>query len=230
MKDIIAAVLAGTLFGWAALPHCLAMCGPLHVSVCALHREKSLKALSLFNLGRIAGYTLAGVIFGIIVAFFNDSFSVGPAHYCCQEGQHPLMGSVLSCLFPGVMMFFIAIYTFRKKGLRAPKSSWLSRFFSGGLGKLSVGGACTSLIPCGMLYAAYATAIFLAASGAWYLGGVFMLAFVVTQTFFMQLGISLGRLLDKKWGTRFEKAFPWLCLAIGVFYVVLFIIKMQPAE
>ena len=65
-------------------------------------------------------------------------------------------------------------------------------------------------------------------TGRWYLGGVFMLAFVITQTFFMQLGISLGRLVDKKWGARFEKAFPWICLSIGLFYIVLFAVKLVP--
>lgn len=220
MKELIGAIIAGTLFGWAAIPHCYAMCGPLHVSVCALHREKSLKALSLFNLGRIAGYTLAGILFGAFGAFIN----IGPAHYCCQTGDHPLRGVILSLLFPGITMLFIAGYAFRKKGLKAPKSSWLSRFFNGGLGKLTLGGASTSLIPCGMLYAAFAMAI---GTGHWYLGGAFMLAFVVTQTFFMQLGISLGRLVDKKWGIRFEKAFPWLCLAIGAFYIILFLRKLN---
>jgi len=223
MKELIAAIIAGSALGWVAIPHCYAMCGPLHVSVCALHREKSLKALSLFNLGRITGYTIAGLLFGAFGEFIN----LGPAHYCCQLGEHPLRGALLSLLFPGVMMLFIALYAFRKKGLKAPKSSWLSRFFSGGLGKLSVGGACTALIPCGMLYAAFAMAV---GMGRWYLGGAFMLAFVLTQTFFMQLGISLGRLVDRKWGNRFERAFPWICLAIAAYYLVLFILKLQTAE
>lgn len=223
MNEILAAIIAGSALGWVAIPHCYAMCGPLHVSVCALHREKSLKALSLFNLGRIVGYTLAGLLFGAFGAFVN----LGPAHYCCQLGEHPLRGALLSLLFPGLMMFFIAGYAFRKKGLKAPKTSWMSRFFSGGLGKLTAGGVCTTLIPCGMLYAAFAMAV---GQGRWYLGGAFMLAFVVTQTFFMQLGISLGRLVDKKWGARFEKAFPWICLAIGIYYVAMFAIKLIPAE
>jgi sulfite exporter TauE/SafE len=221
MKELIAAVIAGSALGWVAIPHCYAMCGPLHVSVCALHRERSLKALSLFNLGRVCGYTLAGILFGAFGEFIN----IGPAHYCCQLGEHPLRGALLSLLFPAVTMFFIALYAFRKKGLKAPGSSWLSRFFSGGLGKLTVGGACTSMIPCGMLYAAFAMAV---GTGRWSLGGAFMLAFVVTQTFFMQLGISVGRLVDRKWGARFEKIFPWLCLAIGAFYLVLFVLKLLP--
>lgn len=221
MNEIIAVIILGTTVGFGAIPHCYAMCGPLHVSVCALHREKSLTALSLFNLGRIAGYTCAGILFGAFGEFVN----IGPAHFCCQIGAHPLRGAMLSLLFPGVTMFIIAIYAFRKKGLKAPKSSWLSRFFSGGMGKLTVGGACTSMIPCGMLYAAFAMAV---GTGSWYLGGMFMLAFVITQTFFMQLGISVGRLVDWKWGARFEKAFPWICLAIGVAYCVLFAVKLIP--
>ena len=43
-----------------------------------------------------------------------------------------------------------------------------------------------------------------------------------------QLGISLGRLVDKKWGARFEKAFPWICLLIGAFYILLFVLKLVP--
>ncbi|MCK4563938.1 MAG: sulfite exporter TauE/SafE family protein, partial [Verrucomicrobia bacterium] len=139
MKELIAVIIAGSALGWVAIPHCYAMCGPLHISVCALHREKSLKALSLFNLGRMVGYTLAGLLFGAFGEFIN----IGPAHFCCQEGAHPLRGALLSLLFPGVMMFFIAAYAFRKKGLKAPKTNWMSRLFSGGLGKLTVGGACT---------------------------------------------------------------------------------------
>lgn len=223
MKELIAAIIAGSALGWVAIPHCYAMCGPLHVSVCALHREKSLKALSLFNLGRVVGYTVAGLLFGAFGEFIN----IGPAHYCCQLGEHPLRGAMLALLFPGVTMFFIAWYAFRKKGLKAPRTNWLSRFFSGGVGKLAFGGVCTSLIPCGMLYAAFAMAI---GTGKWYLGGAFMLAFVVTQTFFMQLGISLGRLVDKKWGARFEKAFPWICLGIGILYLALFVQRLLVAE
>ena len=223
MNELVSAIVLGSAVGWAAIPHCYAMCGPLHVSVCALHREKSLKALSLFNLGRIFGYTLAGIFFGAFGEFIN----IGPAHYCCQLGEHPLRGAMLSLLFPGLTMFFIAGYAFRKKGLKAPKSNWLSRFFTGGVGKLALGGVCTSLIPCGMLYAAFAMAV---GTGSWYLGGAFMLAFVVTQTFFMQLGISLGRLVDKQWGVWFEKAFPWLSLAIGATYCALFVRKLMVAE
>lgn len=222
MKELIAIIMAGSALGWVAIPHCYAMCGPLHVSVCALHREKSLKALSLFNVGRIIGYTLAGLLFGAFGAFVN----IGVAHYCCPSSAHPLKGAVLSLLFPGVMMLFIALHAFRKKGLKASGGSWLARFFGGGLGKLTAGGACTVLIPCGMLYAAFAMAI---GTGSWWLGGAFMLAFVLTQTFFMQLGISLGRLVDKKWGARFEKAFPWICLAIGLFYMILFTLKLMRA-
>jgi sulfite exporter TauE/SafE len=31
MKELIAAILAGSALGWVAIPHCYAMCGPLHI-------------------------------------------------------------------------------------------------------------------------------------------------------------------------------------------------------
>ena len=75
--DPIPSILAGLALGWVAIPHCYGMCGPLHVSVCALHRTQSLKALSLFNIGRVTGYSLAGLLFGAFGEFIN----LGPSNF-----------------------------------------------------------------------------------------------------------------------------------------------------
>ena len=64
-------MLAGLGLGWIAIPHCYGMCGPLHISVCAAHRNKSTQALTLFNIGRIFGYTSAGLLFGAFGEFIN---------------------------------------------------------------------------------------------------------------------------------------------------------------
>ena len=45
---------------------------------------------------------------------------------------------------------------------------------------IGVGGVCTTLIPCGMLYAAFALAV---GTGSWLSGLCFMFAFAITQTF-----------------------------------------------
>ena len=55
-----------------------------------------------------------------------------------------------------------------------------------------------------------------------------MFAFAITQTFFMQLGISVGRLMGRKWSERLEAIFPWLCIALGMVYIVLFIRRLTP--
>ena len=90
---------------------------------------------------------------------------------------------------------------------------------SGGIFKLTTGGACTTFIPCGMLYAAFALAI---GTSSWVGGRVFMLC-SFTQTFFMQLGVSLGSLLGDKWSKKVNNSFPyamhitWYHLYIYVF-------------
>ncbi|MAW40679.1 MAG: hypothetical protein CMF27_07150 [Kiritimatiellaceae bacterium] len=219
--DPIPSILAGLALGWVAIPHCFGMCGPLHVSVCALHRSQSLKALSLFNLGRITGYSLAGVFFGAFGEFIN----LGPSNFCCQLDLFPVRGALLALLFPGVTMLWIGIYSLRRGGIKVASSGWLARWLSGGLRRLAVGGVCTTLIPCGMLYAAFALAV---GTGSWLSGLCFMFAFAITQTFFMQLGISVGRLMGRKWSERMEAIFPWLCLAIGLLYLFLFIQRLTP--
>ncbi len=219
MQEVITAILSGLALGWVAIPHCYGMCGPLHVSVCAMHRTRSLKALSLFNVGRLTGYTMAGLLFGGLGEFVN----LGPSNYCCELAS--VRGGLLALLFPGITIVLIGFFSLRRKGLPAVKSGWLARWLGGGLGRLTVGGVCTTLIPCGMLYAAFAMAV---GTGSWLGGMCFMFAFAITQTFFMQLGISVGRLMGRKWSERLEAIFPWLCIALGMVYIVLFIRRLTP--
>ena len=141
MEEIIAAVIGGLAFGFAAIPHCYGMCGPLHISVCALNRTQSLRSLTLFNLGRISGYTMAGILFGGLGEFIN----IGPSNYCCQLDIFPFRGALLALLFPGVMMFWIGYMGWKKKGIPVPKTGWLSRFLTGGGAKLAAGGTVYDL-------------------------------------------------------------------------------------
>ena len=221
MESLIAALLGGTALGWIAIPHCLGMCGPLHVSICAINKKNSLKSLSFFNIGRILGYTIAGIIFGAFGEFIN----LGPSKYCCDLSSYPIQGAMLSLLFPGVTIFLLGVYSIKKKNLKIPKLNWLSKMMSGGMFKLTTGGACTTFIPCGMLYAAFALAI---GTGSWIGGGIFMISFAFTQTFFMQLGVSLGSLFGNKWSNRVNNFFPFLCIILGIIYIFMFFNKIQP--
>ena len=44
----------------------------------------------------------------------------------------------------------------------------------------------------------------------------------------MQLGISIGRLIGQKTIKRIELLFPWLCLLIGLVYILMFINHLTP--
>lgn len=63
---VILSVVAGSLFGFLSVPHCLGMCGPLHLAMCLSGPKKSFRTLTLFNLGRILGYTLIGLLLGLL--------------------------------------------------------------------------------------------------------------------------------------------------------------------
>lgn len=215
---LISALLTGAGLGWVAVVHCYAMCGPLHVAICALNREKALMSLTLYNLGRVLGYTMAGILFGAFGAFIDLI-----PRYC--HPTRPTLGSLsLSYLFPAIFMLIVAWMSFRRKGVSSQTADWFVRFFKPAAGPGLIGlGAITALMPCGPLYVSYAAAV---ATAHAVTGALLMLAFAVTQTFFMQLGVSVGRMVDVKWGKRFERWFPWIALGIGVVYLYLFANKL----
>ena len=216
---LISALGAGIGLGWIAVPHCLGMCGPLHISVCAFHPGRSFRAISLFNLGRITGYTFAGTVLGFGGHLINQA---GAACPFCQSDAGPSLGRLaLARLIPALLMFFIAYKGFRHRGFSLRLPAFVKPLLKLDQTQyLPLMGAVTVFIPCGMLYTAFAGAI---AFAALLPATLFMLAFVVTQS--LQLGISLGQLLNQKWNTRFNQIAPWLALALGLVYLFLFIKK-----
>lgn len=218
---VLSAVGSGVALGWIAVPHCLSMCGPLHISVCAFHPNRSFKAISLFNLGRVAGYTLAGTVLGLAGHLINLAI---PACAHCAGAEAPgLARLALSLLFPAVLMFYIAYKGFKRQGFALRLPAFIKPFLKLDQAQyLPVMGALTVFIPCGMLYAAFGGAMAFSAAAP---ATIFMFSFVVTQSFFMQLGISLGQLLNKKWNALFERVFPWLALALGLAYLGFFVKK-----
>ena len=218
---VLSAIGSGVALGWIAVPHCLSMCGPLHISVCAFHPNRSFKAISLFNLGRVVGYTVAGTVLGLAGHLINLA---APACAHCAGAEVPSLGRLaLSLLFPAVLMFYIAYKGFKHQGFSLKLPAFIKPFLKLDQAHyLPLMGAVTVFIPCGMLYAAFAGAI---AFSAVLPATIFMCAFVMTHSFFMQMGISLGQLLNKKWNMLFERVFPWLALALGGLYLILFIKK-----
>ncbi len=216
---VFSAIGSGVALGWIAVPHCLSMCGPLHISVCAFHANRSFRAISLFNLGRVVGYTLAGTVLGFAGHLVNLA---APAWSHCTGTVVPGLGSLaLSLLLPAVFMFYVAYKGFKRQGFSLRLPAFIKPFLKlDQVQYLPLMGAATVFIPCGMLYAAFAAAIAFASP---VLATIVMFCFAVTQSFFMQMGISLGQLLNKKWNTLFERVFPWLALALGLAYLSFFV-------
>lgn len=59
---LLATMVSGALLGLSSVPHCAAMCGPLSAAVCT--RSGGGSAPLRYQLGRIAGYGLAGLVAG----------------------------------------------------------------------------------------------------------------------------------------------------------------------
>lgn len=215
MEKIIYAFTAGIGLGWVAIPHCAAMCGPLHLAVCAINRSSAAKAGLLFNIGKIAGYTLAGALLGWLGSFLSLSFP----KYCPHCGSDK--PAYLLYLFPGILFLIMSISSFLKMGLHMAVPPFVARLFTGPKKKsLIMLGGLTALLPCGMLYIAFASAMTLASPIA---AAIFLFTFSFTIAFSLQIGTLLGRFIDRKYSRLFERCFPWLTFVGGIVYILLFL-------
>ena len=143
-------ILEALLLGFAGSFHCLAMCGPLHLSLLG-NRKYSLSFIldkSVFNIGRILTY----VVLGLILGFIGKSLPL----YEIQKVVSIVTGVAI------ILVYFIPKLT--GKEIEIP---FLNRFVvqkMGGLmqqtkGKSSVlkyfgMGVLNGLLPCGLVYVA----------------------------------------------------------------------------
>lgn len=143
-------ILEALLLGFMGSFHCLAMCGPLHLSLLG-NRKYSLNFIidkSVFNFGRILTYAFLGVILG----FIGKSLPL----YNIQKVVSVVTGVAI------IMVYFIPKLT--GKEIEIP---FLNRFVikkMGGLMKKTKDGSSflkyfgmgvlNGLLPCGLVYAA----------------------------------------------------------------------------
>ncbi|MCP4642591.1 MAG: sulfite exporter TauE/SafE family protein [bacterium] len=168
--------------------------------------------------------------------------TIAAPHSCCEAadgtdaaassesggphgGGKPIWRRCLMFLFPAAILLLSGIKALRRKpGVVGEGSGGLFvRLFNRARkgGPLAFGLAA-SLIPCGMLYYALAIAV---STLSPFLGGVFMLVYCVTITFFLQLGMMVGTTFGRKLGPKVDRAFPWLAFAGAGVYVTLFLVR-----
>lgn len=274
---VILAIVAGSLFGFLSVPHCLGMCGPLHLAMCLSGPKKSFRTLTIFNLGRLAGYTLIGLLLGLLGEQIADwtgataesqASTVVVPKSCCEQpapapvktvpkscceqsttvptktvpsscceqdeaGQEetarPLVGMsrevrrILMYVFPAVILLVVGIGALRKSGVTSGKaglSGLIGRFFKRfkTTGPVACG-AVASLLPCGILYVAFAIA---ASTLSALLGGVFLFFYCLTISVFMQLSIMVSTAFGRRFGDKLNRAYPWLAFGGAAVYFVLY--------
>ncbi|GHV07229.1 hypothetical protein FACS1894217_07590 [Clostridia bacterium] len=181
--------------------HCVAMCGGINLSQCVPTDGKaSLRPGLLYNLGRVAAYTIVGVIVGAIGSVL--SFSVG------FQGMLKLIAGLFMIVMGANMM-----------GLLLPLNRFIPkmpRLFKGSKSNSPlIVGLLNGLMPCGPLQAMQLYAL---ATGSPIKGGLAMLLFSL-GTVPLMFGMSA---LSSVLGKRFAKN----AAAIGAALVVVFGISM----
>lgn len=136
---MIDALLGAAVFGFVGSLHCAVMCGPLAAAGCESKRE----GLG-YALGRSGAYAFAGAVLGYAGLVMHD---LAPLH------------TLASWLAAAVVVWHGAQYFVRKRELvQLPRRSRFAALFAllprRGLGL----GLLTGLMPCGLLWAAWALA------------------------------------------------------------------------
>ena len=145
----------GFLMGLLGSVHCIGMCGPLIMALPFSQKSNAQKWASLFlyHFGKIASYSLSGVLFGL----FGSQFPI--------FGLQKNISIVI-----GITMLFYVVYVFVLKpkhiqlgvfdGLYKSIFKVLSKLFkSKHTGAFLLIGLLNGLLPCGMIYMALSSAM-----------------------------------------------------------------------
>lgn len=194
-----AAFLVGLLGG----VHCIGMCGGIVAALSGsldaglrASRGRFLGAVLAYNSGRIASYSLAGLVLGLL----GQPVSV----------LEPMTGWPLGRVFSGVFMVLLGIYLagwwpVLRPLEQAGSALWRRvepfgrRFIPiRNAGQALMLGLVWGWLPCGMVYAVLAMAL---ASGSWQYGGLVMLAFGLgTLPLMVAMGFAFGTLARRLQG------------------------------
>jgi uncharacterized protein len=149
-----AAMIAGMALGFVGSFHCIGMCGPLALSLPVQHLggPQKLLAYLAYNLGRVATYTLLGLLLGLAGSGFN---TIG-----WQQGFSIVVGSILLLLS---LLYFLFRHRWQpvwwrraSAALAQSTQQLVMRSYKGGFFLI---GMANGLLPCGMVYMAVATAL-----------------------------------------------------------------------
>ncbi len=191
--------------------HCIGMCGPIALSLPLQGNSYFQKLLGgvLYNLGRAVMYGIIGGAFGLIGQGFH---LLG-----FQRWVSIIMGIILilSILFPIIFSGhkIIKLDFFVTPVRKAIQKLFTSQSYSG----LFFIGTLNSLLPCGLVYVAVASAVTL---GSAYYGMIYMFLFGLGTLPMMVGVVIIGNLISLSVRKRINYIIPYLVVIIGVIFIL----------
>jgi len=193
--------------------HCVGMCGPIALSLPYQGSQRVYAAgnVLLYNLGRVATYSLLGIIIGMVgrgffLAGFQSYVSIGL----------------------GVLLLAIALFSINVESrlLQIPLMQGLNAWVKKQLGKLLrqrgpsrlfLIGLLNGLLPCGLVYMAIAGAL---AAGSIFDSALYMSLFGIGTIPLMMATALAGQFIKLQWRTRLRRLVPAFLVAFAVLFIL----------
>jgi len=203
------ALLMGLMGGF----HCIGMCGPIALALPngSGSRWQYFRGRLSYNLGRVATYTLMGLVFGV----FGLSLNLAGL----QQGISILSGLLILLLqfAPGNLSGKISRFFKLPSLVSRIKKSFSFFFQRKGTTALFSIGLLNGILPCGFVYLALAgslTAGSIAGAGAY-------MALFGLGTLPIMLSLSLsGKMISFQFKNRIQKAVPYVATVIAVLFIL----------
>ncbi|MBU1095713.1 MAG: sulfite exporter TauE/SafE family protein [Bacteroidetes bacterium] len=206
-------IITGFVIGFLGSFHCIGMCGPIALAlpVSSSSAFNVLMSRVLYNLGRVATYTLFGALFGL---FGQRLMLVG-----LQETLSIALGVIIlvSVMLPGKIKNWFAstkpyllVSGFVKASFSKLATSKSNRSFF-------LFGIINGFLPCGLVYVAIAGAV---STGDVLSGSLFMMLFGL-GTFPVMLGTSLiGKFINLELRRRINKLIPLFAVLLALIFIL----------
>lgn len=193
--------------------HCVGMCGPIALSLPYQGSQRVYAAgnVLLYNLGRVATYSLLGIIIGMVgrgffLAGFQSYMSIG-----------------LGLLLLAIALFSINVESRLlqiplMQGLNAWVKKQLGKLLrQRGPGRLFLIGLLNGLLPCGLVYMAIAGAL---AAGSIFDSALYMSLFGIGTIPLMMATALAGQFIKLQWRARLRRLVPAFLVAFAVLFIL----------
>jgi sulfite exporter TauE/SafE len=208
---MIAIIQIGFFLGLVGSVHCVGMCGPLVMGL-PIGDKKGIQkgiAISMYHVGKIATYSLLGVVFGLL----GSQILINKI----QQNLSVIIGVMI------LIYVFYLIVLIPKKILSLnffyqPIASLLSRLFKqNNVFLYLVIGLLNGLLPCGMVYLALTSAL---ATQHVLQGGVLMFFFGLGTTPALLLVSFGGQMLSPVFRKKMQNYLPALLITMGLVLIL----------